>query len=242
MTVTGPITEWDADEVSAIASVVLVQAVPGHGIVLAGGIAARVENPTLNAQWLCPRLRLRHGPRVATVTRPGVSLEPGSAVAYAHALIENSAGAIEPYQWIVHVIRAVGELISHQGGGKHALKGRRQPGSEHRRPRGRGRPGQISEWDSDEKSARPSRSCIAQVEDDGRSSSPAARRHATYRERPKTWKATRASASPARVSSTGRRRPGRSRRSPKRAAGSSSYPWSLETHLVDDVVAAPAAR
>lgn len=104
VTVTGPITEWDADEVSAIASVVLVQAVPGHGIVLAGGIAARVENPTPNAQWLSPPSPAEAWSGVATVTRPGVSLEPGSAVAYAHALIENSAGAIEPYQWIVHVI------------------------------------------------------------------------------------------------------------------------------------------
>ena len=103
-TVTGPITEWDADEVSAIASVVLVQAVSAHGIVLAGGTAARVENPTPNVQWLSPPSPAEAWSGVATVTRPVATLEPGSAVAYVHALIENAAGAIEPYYWNVHVI------------------------------------------------------------------------------------------------------------------------------------------
>jgi hypothetical protein len=102
---TGPILSWDADEVSAIASVVLVQALPGHGIVFAGGTSARVENPTPGFAWPpAAGAAAEMWSAQAQVTRPLVTLQAGYATAYAHAIVENVAGELETYDWMVHVV------------------------------------------------------------------------------------------------------------------------------------------
>jgi hypothetical protein len=102
---TGPILSWDADEVSAIASVVLVQALPGHGIVFAGGASARVENPTPGTAWPpAAGAPAEMWSAEAAVTRPVVTLQAGYATAYAHAIVENIAGELETYDWMVHLV------------------------------------------------------------------------------------------------------------------------------------------
>jgi hypothetical protein len=100
--------------------------------------------------------------------------------------------------------------------------------------------GPISEWDDDESSATFT-VVIAQIADDGVIVLARGRSHETYQNGARTWRAT------AHVSKSGVRLSHGAAQAWALAsiAGTNGdfelYPWSLETHLVDDVVVAAAA-
>ena len=101
--------------------------------------------------------------------------------------------------------------------------------------------GPITQWDDDEKSATFT-VVIAQIDEGGEIVLARGQSHDTYQNGTKTWKAT------ARVSRPGARlSQGAAQAWALASIAESSgkfelYPWSLETHLVGDVVAAAAAR
>ena len=101
--------------------------------------------------------------------------------------------------------------------------------------------GPITQWDDDERSATFT-VVIAQIVEDGEIVLARGKSHETYQNGAKTWKAT------ADVTRAGARLTrGKAEAWALASIAATSgefelYPWSLETHLVGDVVAAPAAR
>ena len=89
-TVSGPITQWDADEVSATFAAAITELAPDGTIVLAAG-----ENttPVLNGatEWSAEVAVLGNGHLTA----------PGSASAWACASVLDQANSHEPYPWAV---------------------------------------------------------------------------------------------------------------------------------------------
>jgi hypothetical protein len=100
--VTGPISQWDADETSATFAVVIAQVQSDGGIVLAHGSSAHGYQSGDGA-WSAH----------AHVAGPA-SLTAGAAQAFAYASVLNDEGEYEPYPWWVEttlgsaVVRATG--------------------------------------------------------------------------------------------------------------------------------------
>jgi len=88
--VTGPIDSWQANEVSAVVSVIITQMKASGRIAVATGISERYMNGA--ADWDAD----------ATVTT-GPALEFGPATAYATATIEYTDQTFKPYNWTVQV-------------------------------------------------------------------------------------------------------------------------------------------
>lgn len=101
--------------------------------------------------------------------------------------------------------------------------------------------GPISQWDSDEKSATFT-VVIAQVDDDGEIVLARGASHTTYENGAKTWKATARVSKPGARLSDGPAQAWALASIAETGGGFELYPWSLETHLVGDVVVASAAR
>ena len=102
----GPVVSWDIGELSAIVSVVIAQAQTGANgatkLALAAGVTQRFTNPSAPNAWVPPPNKTWSA--MAKVAGNGTAFVPGAAVAYAHALVENVAGELEPYDWEVHVV------------------------------------------------------------------------------------------------------------------------------------------
>jgi hypothetical protein len=91
----GPIVKWEAYEVSAVFTFVVVQAQAAGAatqLALAAGASKRFR-PTDSA-WNA----------AGKVQGTGPALQPGPAVVYARAWIETTASYVEPYDWEVHVV------------------------------------------------------------------------------------------------------------------------------------------
>jgi hypothetical protein len=100
--VTGPISQWDADETSATFAVVIAQVQPGGEIVLAHGSAGH-NYQSGDGAWAAH----------AHVSGNG-SLSAGHAQAFAYASVLNDEGEYEPYPWWVET--TLGSAVVHAAG------------------------------------------------------------------------------------------------------------------------------
>ena len=87
--VRGPIAEWDADEISAVFSVVISQVDDDGNVVSANGSSSATYTNPESDTWSA----------TAMVTDPHLHLEHGPATAYATATIEVEGPAYETYAW-----------------------------------------------------------------------------------------------------------------------------------------------
>ena len=105
--VNGPIVSWEADEVSAVVSVVITQMKANRKIAVATGISGQVVKASNPTQWSA----------VARGT-PGPGPEFGQATAYATAIVQHDNGTFEPYNWPVQIrlVECVdGQPVEHDG-------------------------------------------------------------------------------------------------------------------------------
>lgn len=91
----GPIDKWEPYEVGALVTVIIVQPqqpTPGTmKLAVASGSTAWIANGATN--WTA-----------TAKMRGALPLQAGSAVAYAHGMIEYAPGLVKPYDWTVLVV------------------------------------------------------------------------------------------------------------------------------------------
>ena len=92
----GPIGKWEKWEIGALVTVVVVQAQPTAS---AGGVVLAMASGTTG--WINANASSWAATAEVSGTPP---LQPGAAVAFAHALIEYAPGVLETYDWTVHVV------------------------------------------------------------------------------------------------------------------------------------------
>lgn len=99
--VKGPITEWEADEVSAIFTVTIAQMDASGQIRTASGVSGAYSNPTPGVNWASPPNPKMWWTATANASDPALQLEFGPAIAYSTAIIQNSSNELEPYYWTI---------------------------------------------------------------------------------------------------------------------------------------------